>query len=234
MNEVVAIVGLGGTGSYILDFISTMTLVKEIRLFDDELFLDKNAARTPGPVSPQDIPRGSVKAKFHANRYSKVHPQIRACNKRIDKTNLALLTDCSTVFVCIDGGHEIIRKIVRACEARESVVIHVGMSISPAYESGALWGDVRVTSFYGNRYNHAGSIPHAAPDDEGLYPSERVQISELNALNAALAVVRWKKIRGLYYDLKDELTSYYVLEENLIENDPLKDEIPPPMQAEPT
>ena len=228
MNEVVAIVGLGGTGSYILDFISTMPPVEEIRLFDDDLFFDKNAARTPGPVPPQDIPRGSVKAEFHANRYSKVHPQIRAYNKRIDETNLALLTDCSTVFVCIDGGYEIMRKIVKACEPRGSVVIHVGMSISPAHESGALWGDVRVTSFYGNRYDQAGSIPHAAPDDDGLYPSERVQISELNALNAALAVVKWKKIRGLYYDLKDEMTSYYLLEENLIENDPLKDEVPAP------
>ena len=43
------------------------------------------------------------------------------------------------------------------------------------------------------------------PDDE--YRTH-VQISELNALNAALAVVRFKQIRGFYFE---EIPYYHLL-----------------------
>jgi len=43
----VAIVGLGGTGSYVLDFVAK-TPVGEIHLFDGDEFLQHNAFRTPG------------------------------------------------------------------------------------------------------------------------------------------------------------------------------------------
>ncbi len=43
----VAIVGLGGSGSYVLDFVAK-TGVREIHLFDDDLFHQHNAFRRPG------------------------------------------------------------------------------------------------------------------------------------------------------------------------------------------
>ena len=46
----IAIVGLGGTGSYVLDLVAK-TCVREIHLFDDDLYLQHNAFRAPGAAS---------------------------------------------------------------------------------------------------------------------------------------------------------------------------------------
>ena len=43
-------------------------------------------------------------------------------------------------------------------------------------------------------------------------------MAELNALNAALAVIKWKKIRGFYNDLTHELNSEYVIDGNKLIN----------------
>ena len=45
-----------------------------------------------------------------------------------------------------------------------------------------------------------------------------IQLAELNALNAALAVIKWKKIRGIYQDLVQEGDCGYVLDGNRIVN----------------
>ena len=43
----IAIIGLGGTGSYLLDFLAK-TPVEEIHLFDGDIYLQHNAFRSPG------------------------------------------------------------------------------------------------------------------------------------------------------------------------------------------
>ena len=54
MNHKVAIIGLGGTGSYILDMLAK-TPVSEIHLFDGDDFLTHNAFRSPGAASLDDL-----------------------------------------------------------------------------------------------------------------------------------------------------------------------------------
>lgn len=46
-DDVVAVIGLGGTGGYLLDFL-VKTAVKEIRAFDGDVFHVHNAFRSPG------------------------------------------------------------------------------------------------------------------------------------------------------------------------------------------
>ena len=53
--------------------------------------------------------------------------------------------------------------------------------------------------------------------DVGEY-ERNVQIVELNALNAALAVIRWKKHRGFYLDLGQEDRSTYTIDGNHMSN----------------
>ena len=50
----VAIIGLGGTGSYVLDFVAK-TLVREIHVFDGDNFFQYNAFRSPGATSPEEL-----------------------------------------------------------------------------------------------------------------------------------------------------------------------------------
>ena len=53
---------------------------------------------------------------------------------------------------------------------------------------------------------------------DGVY-SRNIQIAELNALNAALAVIKWKKLLGFYRDLENEHFSAYTLDGNVIVNE---------------
>jgi hypothetical protein len=49
--------------------------------------------------------------------------------------------------------------------------------------------------------------------------SHNIQIAELNALNAALAVIKWKKLCGFYQDLEREHCSVYTINGNHIANE---------------
>jgi hypothetical protein len=55
--------------------------------------------------------------------------------------------------------------------------------------------------------------------DRGDEYSLNIQIAELNALNAVIAVIKWKKLRGIYIDLQKEHHIVYGVDTNVITND---------------
>lgn len=63
---------------------------------------------------------------------------------------------------------------------------------------------------------HRISFETATDDDE--YASN-IQIAELNALNASLAVIRWNSLRGIYADLEQEHHSTYAIDGNHLVNE---------------
>jgi len=71
----VAIVGVGGTGSYILDFLAK-TRVREIHLFDGDYFFSHNAFRTPGAATIAELRARPLKVD-HLECYSEPHPRTR-------------------------------------------------------------------------------------------------------------------------------------------------------------
>jgi hypothetical protein len=82
--------------------------------------------------------------------------------------------------------------------------------------NGSLRGLPRVTTATSAKREHLPariSLEDAAgPDDY----DQNIQIAELNALNAALAVIRFKKHLGFYGDDIAEHHSVYVLSESLL------------------
>ena len=62
-----AIIGLGGTGSYVLDLVAK-THAKEIHLYDGDPFLQHNAFRSPGAASGEELNRHLNKAEHFASR----------------------------------------------------------------------------------------------------------------------------------------------------------------------
>ena len=75
--EAVAIIGLGGTGSYILDFLAK-TPVQEIHLFDGDRFGNHNAFRSPGAPSIDELASAPMKAEYFRDIYSKMRKSIFA------------------------------------------------------------------------------------------------------------------------------------------------------------
>jgi ThiF family protein len=197
----VAIVGAGGTGGYVLDFVAK-TAVAEIHLFDHDVLLNHNAFRLPGAPSLDDLSKKQAKVDYLANVYSRMRKRIIPHDYSIDELTIEQLKEMSFVFICIDKGTGK-RLIVERLQEWGIPFIDVGMGIQIGEDS-TLGGIVTVTTCTANKRDHVHSRT-AFSDGEAVNEySHNVQISELNALNAALAVIKWKKLCGYFDDVIKE------------------------------
>jgi hypothetical protein len=85
---------------------------------------------------------------------------------------------------------------------------------------GHLTGLLRVTTSLPSRdgqvHDHSG-IPAPAPDMDDY--GRNIQVADLNAMNALIAVIRWKRHLGFYADGTRESNSTYSLFVNEIANE---------------
>ena len=213
----VAIVGLGGTGSYIFDLIAK-TPVREIHIFDGDDFLQHNAFRSPGAPSLKELRAIPKKVRHHAEHYGRMRNGIVEHAFDLDATNVSVLQRMDFVFICVDQG-EAKRPIIDKLEEFGIPFIDVGMGVDLVDER--LQGVVRVTASTPGKRDHVRDnkrIGLSGVAADGVY-SQNIQIAELNALNAALAVIKWKKLFGFYLDLENEHFSAYTLDGNCIVNE---------------
>ena len=213
----IAIVGLGGTGSYIFDLVAK-TPVREIHVFDGDDFLQHNAFRSPGAPSIEELREVPSKVRHHADRYSSLRNGIIEHRIHVDASNAEALQGMDFVFVCVDRG-DARRPIIEKLEEFDIPFIDVGMGIELV--DGQIQGIVRVTASTPEKRDHIRDkkrVSLSGGDADGVY-SQNIQIAELNALNATLAVIRWKKFFGFYRDLENEHFSVYTLDGNSIINE---------------
>jgi hypothetical protein len=214
----IAIVGLGGTGSYVLDLVAK-TPVKEIHLFDGDAFQNHNAFRSPGAASIEELQAQPTKVAYLTRTYSKMHRGIVSHECNIDDQNVGLLEGSTFVFLCLDKG-SVKGPIIRYLEEQGIPFLDVGMGID-LDDQGTLGGQLRLTLSTNQQRQHVhvrNRIPLADGDVDDVY-SRNIQIADLNALNAALAVVKWKKWCGFYRDLEREHFSVYTTDGNNIINE---------------
>jgi hypothetical protein len=213
----IAIIGLGGTGSYVLDLIAK-TPVQEIALFDGDTYLQHNAFRSPGAPSIATLKTLPLKVDYWKAVYSAMHRHIVAHGTHVDVANVDELRDMNFVFVCIDSG-DAKSLIVEKLEEFGIPFVDVGMGVELVDDS--LIGTVRVTTSTPAKRDHVRGghrIPFAGNGRDDLY-SRNIQIADLNALNAALAVVKWKKYCGFYKDLEGEHFCAYSVDGNHMLNE---------------
>ena len=85
----------------------------------------------------------------------------------------------------------------------------------------ALGGILRVTTSTVQKRGQLKErhrIPFSDGDGNDEY-SRNIQIADLNALNAALAVIKWKKLFGFYRDLDREHFTTYTIDGNQLLNE---------------
>ena len=210
----VAIVGLGGTGSYILDLVAK-TPVGEIHLIDGDEFIQHNAFRAPGAASIDQLRKRMKKVEYLAEAYGPMRKGIMAHAVYLTETSLDLLDGMDFVFVAIDKV-EVKSAISQKLESDGVPFIDVGMGISVVDE--ALFGVLRTTTSSPDKRDHFGKCVNLGSADIDDAYRQNIQIADLNALNAALAVIRWKKLFGFYGDLEREHQSNFTLDGNIITN----------------
>lgn len=207
----IAIIGLGGCGSYVLDLVAK-TPVKEIHIFDGDPFLQHNAFRAPGAPSKDELRTIPVKVAYFAAMYGKMHKHVTPHDFYIDTDNVDGLRDMSFVFLCLDRGASK-KVIVDKLREWNTPFIDIGMDVAQSPE-GLLGGMLRVTTISKEKNDHvAQCVPFSDANPNEDY-SKNVQIADLNALCATLAVIKWKKLYGIYHDFKREHQSLYTIDVN--------------------
>lgn len=194
-DDVVAVIGLGGTGAYLLDFL-VRTPVREIRAFDHDTFHVHNAYRSPGTIKESEL--GKRKAQVYRSRYRTFRTGLSIVPKSIDASCSKELEGVTFAFVCVDNGPSR-AGIFDLLISKGIPFIDVGMGLSRT--RGSLSGMVRMTYYSAEKAQETRDLRLAeeseSPDD--AYQTN-IQIGELNALNACLAVIRFKQLRGFYCD----------------------------------
>ena len=134
----------------------------------------------------------------------------------LDAGNVEELRGMDFVFVCLDKG-EPKKLIVEKLEEFNIPFVDVGMGLDLTDD--ALGGIVRVTASTAQKRDHFRSRVsfEDTPGDDDY--NRNIQIADLNALNAALAVIKWKKIFGFYRDLKHEHHNQFGIDTNLLLNE---------------
>lgn len=202
-DDIVAVIGLGGTGAYVLDFLAK-TPVREIRTFDSDLFYVHNAFRSPGRLQSDEL--GKLKSEVYYSRYENFRKGLTSEPKFIDATCSTDLDGVTFAFVCVDKGTSR-AGIFDLLISKRIPFIDVGMGLKR--KNGSLNGMLRTTYYSaedGQKVREKGLAELVdSPDD--MYRIN-VQIAELNALNACLAIIRFKQLRGFYLE---EMPLYHLL-----------------------
>lgn len=190
----VAIVGMGGTGGYLLDYLSKMPL-EEINIYDGDVLSQHNAFRAPGAPSKDELETIPSKVSYFQKKYSEMHKHIIAHECYVDEGNVETLFDMDVVFICVDSV-KVRSFISRHLMDHDVCFVDSGLGLSLGSDS--IGGQVRVTSFFGGDGEYIKDIfgSEEAPDD-GIY-NTNIQIAMLNSLAAIIMVSSWLKNIGAF------------------------------------
>lgn len=210
----VAIVGLGGSGSYVLDHLAK-TPVGEIHLFDGDTFDQHTAFRSPGAASKDELRARMLKVDYHVSKYAPMRRGVIPHPQYVNNSNIDQLDGMNFVFVAVDNNSDR-RLLVDYLTEKAIDFLDVGMGVDRRRDS--LAGQLRVTTSTERNRDFIKTVTPKGDDVEDDYRTN-IQVADLNALSAALAVIRWKKHVGFYQDLEDEHQSICVIDGNQLTND---------------
>lgn len=197
----IAIIGVGGTGGYILDLVAK-TPVREIHLFDQDDFEPHNAFRAPGAASLDELRAKKKKVDYFKDAYDPMRRGIVPHPYHLDEGNVHELDGFDFVFIAVDQGSA--RKVLVNHLCQENIpFIDVGMGITRFEDEvgkPSLLGKCRVTLATATKHDHLGRSLDFEEDGQNALYRSNIQVADMNAINAAIAVLRWKQHMGFYVD----------------------------------
>lgn len=209
----VGIVGLGGSGSYVLDLIAK-TPVSEIVLIDDDVFAQHNAFRAPGAPPREALLADTTKVEYLASVFGRMHAHITPHIEALTMETSHLLDGLDFVFVCVDSG-KARAAIYPMLHDRRLAFVDVGMGLT--LSEGGLGGTVRVTLSTPSWRGAEARVPRS-DEKEDVY-SSNIQIAELNAMGAQLGVMLWKRWCGFYHAHDDAHTLLFMANTFLLQRE---------------
>lgn len=203
----VAIVGLGGTGSYILDALAK-TPVQQVHLYDNDVIELGNVYRMPGTPTIEEAHQQARKTDYLKEIYSRMRTGIESHPVRIDQSNVHELDDCNFVFIAVDHGPSR-GLIARHLAGKDIPFIDAGLGVDRVPEDAKLISRVRITAIGVENKSLVDKLPVADDQEDVVY--NNIQVVELNALNAMLAIIVYKQKIGFYSEEIAVNTLRYIL-----------------------
>ena len=205
-DQRIAIIGLGGTGAYVLDLVAK-TPVMEIHLLDSDHMNWHNFMRAPGAPTAEEVELRHKarlrKVDYYYSKYASLREGIHPHAVRVDSP--ATFRDFLSVhpidyaFVCIDqlADGDSPRQDVVYCALSEAAVPFIDSGVSISLDDRAVRGVVTTSAYAAGSVTWKEAIPNARV--EGDVPGYRnVQLPEVNGLAAALAVMEWRRRTDQY------------------------------------
>ena len=205
-DQRIAIIGLGGTGAYVLDLISK-TPVIEINLLDSDHFDWHTFMRAPGAPSTEEIESQArepvLKVDYYSSKYAPlrdgIHPHAIGADSPAKLARFLSAHPIGFAFVCIDQvtDADSPRQDAVYSALSEAKVQFIDSGVSITLDDRAVRGAVTTSVYAGGSLEWKEAIPNARV--EGNLPGYRnVQLPEVNALAASLAVMEWRRRTGQY------------------------------------
>ncbi len=213
-GQCIAIIGLGGTGAYLLDLIAK-TPVSEVHLLDSDCVDWHTFKRAPGAPTAEEIElvrAGSLlKVDYYHSKYAAFRDGIHPHPIRVDSPSMfaEFLSDhpVDYAFVCIDqltdGDSARQDAVYRA--VTEAGVPFIDSGVSITLEDCAVRGAVTTSAYDAGSDAWKDAIPNARLDG-GVPGYRNVQLPEVNAAAATFAVMEWRRRTGQYVS---ESPSFY-------------------------
>lgn len=205
-NQRIAIIGLGGTGAYILDLVAK-TPVTRIHLLDSDDLDWHNFMRAPGAPTDDEIEwrkKNTLdKVEYYRAKYASLRAGVHAHPARVESSIwfAKFLSEYPVdyAFVCIDQRKDCDspRQDIVYAALSEARVPFIDSGVSITLDNGAIRGAVTTSAYSGGSLAWQDAIPNARI--EGNAPGYRnVQLPEVNAMAASLAVMEWRRRTGQY------------------------------------
>ena len=204
------IVGLGGTGAYLLDLLAK-TPIEQIHLNDDDLFGTHNAFQHPGRRAWTNSRRDEEGGLLH--RGLRAHPSRdppAPCAR--DRQERRRARDAYVVFLAMESSPEK-KTVVEALINAGVPFIDTGVGVSN--DPNGIAGQIRVTTSTPGRTTiiaRDGLISFVAGDDAAY--DTNLQVAELDVLAGGHAVMRFKKSSPSTPMLEEERHSVYATDTN--------------------
>ena len=219
-DQRIAIVGLGGTGGYVLDLIAK-TPVLEIHLLDTDDVDWHNFMRAPGAPTDDEIASRHAdpfhKVDYYHSKYASLREGIHAHAVRVDSSTMfAEFLSAHPVdyaFVCIDQrkDSDSPRQDVVYAALSKAGVSFIDSGVSITLDNCAVGGAVTTGAYAAGSLAWQDGVPNARV--HGDLPGYRnVQLPEVNALAASLAVMEWRRRTGQYASASSSFLHKFRLE----------------------
>ena len=205
-SQRVLIVGLGGTGSYVLDLLSK-TPIPHIHLVDHDRLEWHNFLRAPGSPDGRQIAgqhdSALLKVTYYKEKYaglrSGIHDHPFEAATTAGLSDLVSANPVDFAFVCIDQNPELESPrqdwVYEALSNASIPFIDSGISLS--IDDDYISGVITTSAYAAGSNDWRDVIPNAKVTGDRI-GYRNVQLPEINAAAASLAVMEWRRRTSQY------------------------------------